>query len=87
MADGFTELDHNKLQTHEGVAELNRMLRFLYSAVNSNGELPCDFSGYGSPLNVIAAKVGSTYRRFDGGMNTSFYVKESGTDASGWVAK
>lgn len=87
MADGFIELDEKKLQTHEGVAELNRMLRLLFSATNLNGELPCDFSGYGSPLNVIAAKVGSTYRRFDGGANTSFYVKESGTDASGWVAK
>jgi len=87
MADGFFELDVKKLKTHEGVAELNRMIRFLFAHVNSNGELPCDLSGYGSPLNVVAAKVGTTYRRLDGGASTSFYVKESGTDASGWVAK
>lgn len=87
MAEGYSELDEKKLATHEGVAELNRMLRFLYSVVNVNGELPCDINGYGSPLNVIAAKVGTTYRRLDGGASTSFYVKESGTDASGWVAK
>lgn len=86
MAEGFSELDQEKLKTHEGVAELNRMLRFLYSAVNSNGDLPCDLSGYGSPLNVVAAKVGSTYRRLDGGAGTSFYVKESASDASGWRA-
>lgn len=87
MAEGYSELDERKLATHEGVAELNRMLRFLYSSVCSNGELPCDLSGYGTPLNVVAAKVGTTYRRLDGGANTSFYVKESGTDATGWVAK
>jgi len=87
MADGFFELDVEKLKTQEGVAELNRMLRFLYSAVNTNGDLPCDLSGYGSPLNLVAAKVGTTYRRLDGGANTSFYVKESGEDGSGWTAK
>lgn len=87
MADGYSELDVKKLQTHEGVAELNRMLRFLYSAVNVNGDLPCDINGYGSPLNVVAAKVGTTYRRLDGGTNTTFYIKESGTDASGWIPK
>jgi len=87
MADGFNELDEKKLQTHEGAAELNRMLKFLFDSVNSDGSGFGDFSGYGSPLNVISAKVGSTYRRLDGGASTSFYVKESGTDGSGWVAK
>jgi hypothetical protein len=45
------------------------------------------YSGTGSPLNVLVAPVGSLYRRTDGGANTTLYVKESGTDASGWVAK
>lgn len=47
------------------------------------------FDGFGSgtPEGVVAAAVGSTYRRTDGGAGTSFYVKESGTGNTGWVAK
>ncbi len=43
--------------------------------------------GAGSPLNVITAPVGSLYLRTDGGSNSCLYIKESGTDATGWVAK
>jgi hypothetical protein len=49
---------------------------------------PQDLYGTGSPLNVVSAPVGSTFRRTDGGANTSFYVKESGgTGSTGWVGK
>lgn len=41
----------------------------------------------GTPLNMIAAPVGSIASRIDGGAGTSFYVKESGTGNTGWVAK
>lgn len=47
----------------------------------------CDFAGSGSPESVVAASVGSTYRRTDGAAATSFYVKESGTGNTGWAAK
>ena len=47
----------------------------------------CDFAGTGSPESVVTASVGSTFRRTDGGAGTSFYVKESGSGASGWVGK
>lgn len=43
--------------------------------------------GSGSPEGVVAAPVGSTYSRTDGGAGTSFYVKESGTGNTGWVGK
>ena len=47
-----------------------------------------ELTGSGDPDGVVAAPVGSTFRRTDGGAGTSFYVKESGTDtSSGWVAK
>jgi len=36
---------------------------------------------------VITAPVGAVYHRTDGGTGTSFYVKESGTGNTGWVAK
>lgn len=46
-----------------------------------------DSAGAGSPEGVVAAGIGSTYRRTDGGSATTFYVKESGTGNTGWVAK
>jgi hypothetical protein len=41
----------------------------------------------GTPEGVVSAAIGSIYRRLDGGAATSFYVKESGTGNTGWVAK
>lgn len=46
-----------------------------------------DWCGAGSPEGTVSAGIGSTYRRSDGGAGTSFYVKESGTGSTGWVAK
>ena len=43
--------------------------------------------GKNSPESIVRAKVGSVYFRLNGGASTSLYVKESGTDATGWVAK
>jgi hypothetical protein len=44
-------------------------------------------AGAGSPEGAVTAPVGSLYSRTDGGAGTSFYVKESGTGNTGWVAK
>src|SRR5581483_11710818 len=46
----------------------------------------CAMSGPGSPEGVVAASVGSTWYRTDGGAGTSIYFKESGTGNTGWVA-
>jgi hypothetical protein len=43
--------------------------------------------GSGSPEGVITAQIGSVYFRTNGGAATTFYVKESGTGNTGWVAK
>jgi hypothetical protein len=44
--------------------------------------------GTGTPQNVVAAPVGATYHRLDGGAGTSLYVKESGGSGNtGWVGK
>ncbi|HGG04721.1 MAG TPA: hypothetical protein ENK28_04630 [Aliiroseovarius sp.] len=43
--------------------------------------------GAGSPEGLLAANPGSTFQRTDGGAGTCFYVKESGTGTTGWVAK
>ena len=44
-------------------------------------------SGAGSPEGVVTAPIGSIYSRSDGGLLTSFYVKESGAGNTGWAAK
>lgn len=44
------------------------------------------FRGSGSPEGVITAPIGSYFTREDGGASTTFYVKESGTGNTGWVA-
>lgn len=81
MADGFIELDEKKLQTHEGAAELNRMLQFLFDAIAGDGNSLKVYSGYGAP--TISADNGSLYLRRDGGATTTLYVMISGT----WTGK
>jgi hypothetical protein len=46
-----------------------------------------DTAGNGTPEGVVTAEKGSTFRRADGGPGTCFYVKESGSGNTGWVAK
>ena len=46
-----------------------------------------DRFGSGTPEGSVTAPVGAVYHRTDGGASTSFYVKESGTGNTGWVAK
>ena len=46
-----------------------------------------DLKGSGSPEGVVTAPVGSTYRRSNGGTGTTFYVKETGSGNTGWIAK
>ena len=45
------------------------------------------FRGTGTPESIITAPVGSRYIRTDGGVGTTFYVKETGTGNTGWAAK
>lgn len=51
----------------------------------AGGPVVC--AGEGSPESVLAAPVGSTYMRSDGGAGTCQYVKESGAGSTGWIAK
>jgi hypothetical protein len=44
-------------------------------------------SGAGTPEGAINAAPGSTWSRTNGGAGTSFYIKETGTGNTGWVAK
>lgn len=44
-------------------------------------------TGTGTPEGAVTAPVGSFFSRTDGGANTTFYVKESGSGNTGWIAK
>lgn len=56
------------------------------NVLSINGALTeLDDRGPGVP--TMAARTGSTWNRVDGGAASSFFVKESGTDGTGWVAK
>lgn len=50
-------------------------------------ELPEDLDGVGSPEGVFTAPKGSSYRDAAGGVGVTYYIKESGTGSTGWVAK
>lgn len=43
--------------------------------------------GTGSPEGVVSAPIGTLYSRTDGDVNTTLYVKVSGSGNTGWVAK
>ncbi len=46
------------------------------------------YLGAGTPEGNVIAKTGSTYQQSDGGIGSSFWVKEqTGTIATGWAAK
>lgn len=87
MAGGFVPLRPDDFKTHTGVEELNRMLRNLHDLVAGDGESRRVINGIGSPEGNVVASVGSIYMRSDGGSSSSMYVKESGSGATGWVAK
>jgi len=87
MADGFLPLTPEQLQTPEGLNQLNRMLQVLYDLIPGDGDTIRIYKGYATPESAVTAGIGSLYLRLDGGANTTLYVKESGTGATGWVAK
>jgi hypothetical protein len=48
---------------------------------------PFWLSGAGAPNGQVEAPVGSLYSRTDGGAGTTLYVKETGSDNTGWIPK
>jgi Pectate lyase superfamily protein len=52
----------------------------------TRGAIPM-YSVSGTPEGQVTAAVGATATRRDGGVGTTYYVKETGTGATGWVAK
>ena len=78
MVSGWIELTKEKLQTTDGINELNRMLRNLHELIAGDGETVRIYSDNGAPS--LAAGNGSLYLRLDTG---KLYVMES----SVWTIK
>jgi hypothetical protein len=83
MRDGIAQFGSNGFTS--ATATINGYVTVNSAAIGANA--PRIGAGAGSPEGVLTAPPGSTYMRTDGGANTSFYVKESGTGNTGWVAK
>jgi hypothetical protein len=73
--------------TEEGTSTQTTRMRIKADGSMKLNEGPEIHTGSGTPEASVSAPVGSTYHRTDGGAGTSFYVKESGTGNTGWVAK
>lgn len=70
--------------TYSGITlDLRQNRMICYNAAKTI----CDFVGTGAPEGSVAAAVGSTYRRVDGGVGTAFCIKEAGSAATGWECK
>lgn len=58
---------------------------YAFAIIVANSGLNVNQLGTGVPN--FHAKIGSMWRRSDGGVGSTLYIKESGTDATGWTAK
>lgn len=76
---GFIDRELNRLANAFAAMLETAMVRFTGG--------PTITTGAGTPEGAITANPGSVHLRTDGGAGTSLYVKESGTGATGWVAK
>ncbi|VDS07897.1 hypothetical protein PARHAE_01077 [Paracoccus haematequi] len=61
--------------------------RAVYTTLVDYGGGVRDMVGNGAPEGVVPGGKSSTYRRRDGAAGSCFYVKESGTGTTGWIAK
>lgn len=80
IADG---VGANTLPRGYGTISAGGNNRLYYGVSNTMGI----YGGLNTPEGVVTAVVGSIYMRSNGGAGTTFYVKESGTGNTGWVAK
>jgi len=77
----------SKFLQHWDATTINLLKNVRFGAEVRLGSTIKVLHGTGTPEAAITAVVGSTYHRDDGGAGTSFYVKETGTGNTGWVAK
>ena len=59
----------------------------IFSTLGTILQATIVYAGSGTPEAAVTASPGSLYVDTDGGASVTLYVKESGTAATGWVAK
>lgn len=85
---GGTAADNPKIQVYGKTATAGNAGIIAFSDITAiRVKTSLIFSGSGTPEGAVTAPVSSIFLRTDGGAGTSFYVKESGTGNTGWVAK
>jgi hypothetical protein len=91
VADGMTlPLDDLFLNVNSVNPTTSYFTRLGVQTYGTNGvasTTPLILGGATNPEGVIIAPPGSIFLRSDGGAGATFYVKESGTGAKGWIAK
>lgn len=75
------------LQVLDNVGTSTAPIVYSYAKIGPIAGNILDVTGSGDPEGAITADIGSTFRRIDGGVLTSFYVKEVGIGNTGWAAK
>lgn len=89
--DGATlPLDDLFLNVNSANTTTSYFTRLGVQSSGTNGvtkTTPLILGGATHPEGVVVAPPGSIFLRTDGGAGTTFFVKESGTGAKGWVAK
>ncbi len=80
---GVKFADHNAGPLRVTIGGGQDQIRFGPNALTGPGIISCT----GTPEGAVTAPVGSLALRTDGGASTTLYVKQSGTGATGWIAK
>jgi hypothetical protein len=75
------------LYINTGDAAGAEFLPFSGSGINDLNILPTWSSGVGTPEGYLVAPPGSIYTNTEGGTGKTFYVKETGSGNTGWIAK
>lgn len=83
---GIPNFTTESLKTVEGLSELNRIIQLINDNIAGNTDTVRVYDGFATPEGAITAGIGSLFMRLDGSTGTTIYIKESGIEATGWVA-
>ncbi len=74
-------------QSQQGDVALHPRAGGVVRMISDTEPVGCvSLMGRGSPEAVVSAPPGSSFRNLDGGVGSTFWVKQSGTTNTGWAA-
>lgn len=83
---GSSGVVHNAMNSAARLVQIGVDGGAPFATLIGSGAGASQYVGSGSPNGVVTATVGSTYIDTAGGASSTFYVKESGSGNTGWVA-